>query len=174
MFVPIQQLPNPDDPDPNMQPPGGAGWLVEIDPTTNRVLARLKLPDSCTSPHGQAIDSEQHIAFIACMNASQPSLVRVNLQSMQTIAEAPWPLSPKPDMVVLDATLHTLYVGCAGGIAVFDEQQQAFRWLGNYTFGVNTHSIAVNEETHEIYLPLTRMGGRPILRIMRYNPQGIV
>ncbi len=35
------------------------------------------------------------------------------------------------------------------------------------------HTIAVNEETHEIYLPLTRVGNRPVLRIMRYNANAI-
>jgi len=41
--------------------------------------------------------------------------------------------------------------------------------LGTYSFGVNTHTIAVNEQTQEIYLPLVKEGNRPVLRILRYN-----
>jgi hypothetical protein len=70
--------------------------------------------------------------------------------------------------------LHLLYVACGAGIVMFSSEGRALHWLGTYTFGVNTHTLAVNEETHEIYVPLIRMGGRPVLRIMRYNPAGTV
>lgn len=169
-FVVVQQLPNPDDPNPNLLPPPGTARLVAIDPVTYHVINRLKLPDLCFTPHGMAIDTEQHIAFIACVDADPPSLIRVDLQTMTVIPEHPWPVEIKPDIVTIDRPLHLIYVGCGIGIAVFQEEGRNLKWLGNYNYAINMHTVAVNEETHEIYLPLTRVGNRPVLRIMRYNP----
>jgi hypothetical protein len=171
-FVVVQQLPNPDDPNPNLLPPPGTARLVAFDPVTRRVITRLRLPKLCFTPHGLAIDLEQHIAFIACVDANPPSLVRVDLRTMKVFAEPPWPVQVKPDILALDRPLHLLYVGCAAGISLFKEDGRRLQWLGNYSFAVNTHTIAVNEVTHEIYLPIPRIGNRPVLRIVQYNPDG--
>jgi len=170
MFVVVQQLADPNSPNPNLLPPPGTARLVAIDPVTSHVIARLKLPDFCFTPHGLAIDPEQHIAFIACVAADPPSLVRVDLQTMKALPEPAWPVEGKPDIITLDRPLHLVYVACGAGISLFQEEGRNLKWLGNYTFGLNTHTIAVNEQTHEIYLPLVRVGNRPVLRIMRYNP----
>ena len=170
-FVVVQQLPNPDDPNPNLLPPPGTAWLVEIDPHMHRVITRLKLPDQCLTPHGVAIDTEQHIAFIACVDETPPSMIRVDVQTLTVISEQPWPLEIKPDIITLDTQLHMVFVSCGVGVAVFQEEGRNLKWLGNYNYGINMHTVAVNEETHEMYLPLTRVGNRPVLRIMRYNPQ---
>lgn len=172
IFVAVQQLPNPDDPNPNLLPPPGTAYLVAINPITYRVVTRLKLPDFCFTPHGLAIDQEQHIAFIACIDSSPPSLLRVDLQTMKLIQEPPWPVAVKPDIIVLDRPLHLVYVACGAGISLFQEQGRTLKWLGTYNFSVSTHTITVNEQTHEVYLPLVRVGNRPVLRIMRYNPNG--
>jgi hypothetical protein len=169
IFVVVQQLPNPDDPNPNVLPPPGTARLVAIDPVTHGIITRLTLPNFCFIPHGLAIDVEQHIAFIACVDANPPSLVRVDLQTMKVFSEPPWPVQVKPDILAQDHTLHLLYVACGAGISVFKENGRTLKWLGNYSFSVSTHTIAVNEDTHEIYLPLPRLGNRPVLRIMRYN-----
>lgn len=169
VFVVVQQLPNPDDPNPNALPPPGTARLVAIDLVTRHIITRLKLPDFCFTPHGLTIDVEQHIAFIACIDADPPSLLRVDLQTMKVFSESPWPVQVKPDILAQDRPLHLFYVACAAGISLFQEDGRTLKWLGNYSFGVNTHTIAVNEETHEIYLPLPRLGNRPVLRIMRYN-----
>lgn len=173
IFVVVQQLPDPNSPNPHLLPPPGTARLVAIDPLTYQVITRLTLPDMCFTPHGLAIDTEQHIAFIACVDSSPPSLLRVDLQTMRVFSESPWPVEIKPDIIVLDRPLHLVYVGCGVGIAVFQEEGRNLKWLGNYVYGINMHTIAVNEETHEIYLPLTRVGNRPVLRIMRYNANAI-
>jgi hypothetical protein len=174
IFVTVQQLPDPDSPNPNLLPPPGTARLVEIDPTTYKVITRVTLPNTCFTPHGLVIDAQQHIAFIACIDADPPSLVRVDLRTMRVIAEPLWPIPVKPDILVLDRPLHLLYVGAGAGIAIFQENGRSLQWLANYTFGVSTHTIAVNEQTHEIYLPLPRLGGRPVLQIMRYNTNGLL
>ncbi len=168
-FVSVQQLPNPDDPNPNLLPPPGTARLVEFNPASGKVITRMKLPYDCLTPHGMAIDTDLHIAYIACVDEDPPSLIRVNLQTMQTISEPPWPVALNPDIVTLDQPLHLVFVACAAGISIFQANGQALKWMGTYTFGVNTHSIAINEQTQEIYLPLAKEGNRPVLRILRYN-----
>ena len=65
-----------------------------------------------------------------------------------------------------------LFVGCRGGISVFDERADHFRKLGDYHLGANTYTIAVDEQTQDLYLPIN-VGGRPVLRIAWYNPSGV-
>lgn len=168
-YVPVQQLPWPDDPNPNAMPPAGASWLVSIDTTTKKIVTRLKLPDRCITPHGMTIDSSLHTAYVACTDDDPASLIRVDLLKMQTIAEKPWPVEVTPDIVALDHTQHLIYVACAAGITVFKQNGNQLQWVNNYTFGVNTHTIAINEATHEVYVPIPRLGNRPVLMILRYN-----
>ncbi len=174
IYVVTQPSPDPDSPDPNVMPDPGTARLVEINPTTLRIVTRMLLPYNCFIPHGLAIDTEQHIAYVACIDTDPPSLYRVDLRTMQNFAEPPWPVPVKPDIITLDRPLHLVYVGCGAGIAIFQENGRAFKWLGSYTYGVSTHTIAVNEETHELYVPIPRIGGRAVLRIMRYDPNGVV
>lgn len=169
IFVNVQQLADPNSPNPNLLPPPGTSWLVSINPVTRRVVTRLKLPDVCITPHGMAIDTEQHIAFIACVDADPTSMIRVDLQAMQVIAEKPWPIDVKPDMVAIDSSSHLVFVASGVGLTLYQEEGRGLKWLGNYATGLNTHTIAINEQTHEIYLPMPRIGNRPVLRIMHYN-----
>ncbi len=172
IFVVVQQLSDPNSPNQNLLPPPGTAHLVEINPLTLKIVTRLTLPYGCITPHGLAIDTTQHIAFIACVDADPPSLVRVDLQLMKNIPEAPFPVQLKPDILAMDRPMHLLYVACGAGITVFKMDGRSLIWLANYSFGFSTHTIAVNEQTHEIYLPLVRVGNRPVLRIMQYNPDG--
>jgi DNA-binding beta-propeller fold protein YncE len=167
-FVAVQQMPNPDDPNPNVLPPPGTAWLVEFDPLTHRVMTRMKLPYHCITPHGLAVDPVQHIGFVGCVDEDPPGLYRIDLRTMQVFHERPWTIPVKADIIALDPALHLVYVGSGAGIALFEEQGRAFRWLGNYTFGSSTHTLAVNPATHEVYVPLVRVGGRPVLRILQY------
>jgi hypothetical protein len=102
-----------------------------------------------------------------------PNLVRVDLKAMQVIPADPraMQLAPTPDIVVVDAADHAVFVGCRGGISVFDDRPGGFRKVRDYQIGKNTHTIALDEATHYLYLPIDA-GGRPILRIVRYNPSG--
>lgn len=172
-FLTVQQLPNPDDPNPNLLPPTDASWLVEIDPTTVSIVARYKLPNGCITPHGMAVDAAQQVVFIACVDADPASIIRWDVRTMRAFAEPFWPVPLNPDILVIDHTLHILYVGSGAGLALFKEDNRRLQWLGNYAFGVSTHTVMVDDETHRVYLPLARLGGRPVLRIMQYDPSGV-
>jgi DNA-binding beta-propeller fold protein YncE len=179
VFVTTQILPDADDPNPALLPPPGTGELMAIDPITAEVVQRLLLPATCSTPHGMALDTQQEVAFIACgdFDADRQllaNLVRVDLKAMRVIAADPANsrLAPGPDIVVLDHPYHVLFVACKGGISVFDEKAGAFHKLGDYHIGKQTHTIALDEATQMLYLPMDS-GGRPVLRIARYNPSGV-
>jgi DNA-binding beta-propeller fold protein YncE len=178
IFVNIAQLtdqgvaPAPED------EPVGTGEFVEIDPVAQKVVARLQLPDTCGLPHGLGIDAENGIAFIACTEVSEElkldqNLIRVDVRTMKVIPGRYASLAAKPDMVVLDHKLHVLFVACSSGISVFDIQGGKLKKLGDYIVGKGTHTLAVNEETNELYLPQPDIGGRPTLRIVLYHPDGV-
>ncbi len=178
VFLTTQILPDADSPNPNILPPPGTGELMEIDPIAAKVIQRTQLPATCITPHGMALDTVQEVAFIACVDFDvasgiPPNLARVDLRTMRVIPADPQAmrLAPSPDIVALDHTAHVLLVGCKGGISVFDERAGAFHKLGDYQMGSNTHSIALDEATQYVYLPINA-GGRPVLRIARYNPSG--
>ncbi|HZC06176.1 MAG TPA: hypothetical protein VE338_11075 [Ktedonobacterales bacterium] len=178
IFMTTQILPDADSPKPNILPPPGTGELMEIDPIAAKVVQRTQLPATCITPHGLALDTVQEVAFIACVEfdaASNiaPNLTRVDLRTMRVIPANPqvMRLAPRPDIVVLDHSAHALLVGCKGGVSIFDERAGEFHKLGDYQMGANTHSIFVDEATQYVYLPMD-VGGRPVLRVARYNPSG--
>ncbi|MGZ6389376.1 MAG: YncE family protein [Ktedonobacterales bacterium] len=178
VFLVTQILPDADSPNPNILPPPGTGELMAIDPVSAKVVRRVVLPASCITPHGMSLDTEQEVAFIACVEVNTatglaPNLVRVDLKTMKVIPSDPQQmrLASTPDMVIVDHTYHVVLVGCRGGISVFDERPGAFHKLNDYQMGKNTHSIVLDEATQYLYLPLI-IGGRPVLRVLRYNPTG--
>lgn len=147
-------------------------FLAVIDPVSLNIVSRIRLPDTCLVPHGLVIDVQQREAFVACVGSL--NLTRVDLRTMQVIPGALLPVAFNPDIVRLDHPLHLLFVGCAGGISVFDESGRGLKKLGNYFFGGGSHhTLAIDETTHLIYLPQPSVGERPILRVIKYVPSGV-
>jgi hypothetical protein len=147
-------------------------FLAVIDPVSLNIVSRIRLPDTCLSPHGLVIDVQQREAFVACVDSL--NLARVDLQTMQVIPGALLPVAFNPDIVRLDHPLHLLFVGCAGGISVFDESGRGLKKLGDYFFGGGSHhTLAIDETTQLIYLPQPSVGNRPILRVIKYVPNGV-
>lgn len=179
VFVTSQILPNGDDPNPYILPPPGTGEFFSIDPVQHKILQELVLPVSCSTPHGLTIDSIQEIGFVACTDFDSSrnlvsNLLRVNLRTMTVIPADPMQerLAAAPDIVLLDTKYDVLFIACKGGISIFDTKAGEFHKLGDYLLGKGTHTIAIDEETQNIYLPQFA-GGRPVLRIGRYNPLGV-
>ena len=147
-------------------------FLAVIDPITLKVVSNIRLPDACLIPHGMVVDAQQREIFVACV-ASQ-NLVRVDLQTMKPFSEPLLPVAFNPDIVRLDHSLHLLVVGCAGGISLFDESGRHLKKLGNYFLGGGSHhTIAIDETKQVLYLPQPAVGGRPVLRIVQYVPNGV-
>lgn len=178
VYVATQVLPNADDPNPFILPPPHTGEFASISTTTLQIDQRILLPAYCSTPHGVAVDPVQHVAFVACTDFDTKAglfenLIRIDLRTMTVIPADPntMRLANGPDLVRLDASAHLLFVACAGGIVIFDDTPGNFHRLGVYNVGKQSHTIAINEQTQEMYFTMFA-GGIPILRIERYNPSG--
>jgi hypothetical protein len=161
-------------------PPNGTGELMTIDPDTYEIVNRTLLPESCNFPHALEIDSQHGIAYADCteVDPDEPlvqHLIRVDLATMKVFPDDPFKttLAAAPNMIVLDRPQQLVFVGCSGGITVFDVRPGHFHKLGSYVIGRNTSSIIVDEATQYIYLPVPGAGGRPTLHIAKYNPSGV-
>lgn len=149
-----------------------------IDPVANLVSAHIPLPSPCSNAHGLAIDESQQVAFVACVDSH--NLAVVDLRTMKAIGDPNHlpSLALNPDVVAIDHSLHVLFVGCATGLSVFDESRASSGSLtkfGDYTISTaSSHSIAVDDSGHNIYIPLPDVGNRPIMRIEHYDQHGVV
>ncbi len=186
LYTVTQVLQNADDVNAGLPPPDTAEF-VTIDPVRATIVRRDPLPATCSTPHGLALDEGQHQAFIACTDvdpgppALAQHLMRWNLDTMKPGPEEAHPeqtlLAPSPDIVQVihfqqPIRADIVFVGCGGGISVFDETNGRFHKLGDYAIGHETHTIAIDPATGYIYLPVPSVGGRPTLHVARYNPSG--
>lgn len=179
VFITSQISADADSPNQFILPPPGTAELIAIDAFNLTIVQRIVLPAYCSTPHGMDIDTDQQVAFIACTDFDSArnlieNLIRVDLHTMKVLPFDPQKarLAGGPDIVLIDHAAHVLFIACKGGISLFDERPGQFHKLGDYVLGKGTHTIAINEATQEIYLPQFA-GGRPILRIGRYNANGI-
>lgn len=177
-YITSQVLPNADDPNAYILPPPHTAEFIAINAITMKIARRIILPTYCSTPHGMTIDTEQHVAFIACTDFDPQAglfenLIRVDLRTMTVIPADPrtMRLGGGPDIVRIDHSLHLLFVAGSGGVTIFDEKAGEFHRLSVVVIGRETHSIAINEQAQEMYFPVFA-GGMPVLRITRYNPNG--
>src|SRR6266567_3608413 len=135
--------------------------MVAIDPTTNRLIARYGLP-KCDHDHGLLIDAPSRLAFVACYGNSvllTVDLHAVTVTAVQTVGDS-------PDVLALDSTWHLLYVASETGVlSVFEERGQALRKMYEGFVATEAHTVAIDEQTHRISLPLQDVNGSPLLSI---------
>jgi len=137
--------------------------LLEIDPTTDKVIQRIDLPGA-QGNHGLLIEPGQRRAFIAC--EGNDKLLVVDLQTTKVTMS--FDVGKDPDVLALDPSLHYLYVaGEAGVVSIFNVAAGSVLKIGEGFVGPNAHVVAVDPGTHQAYLPLMNLHGRTVLRIMR-------
>jgi len=188
IYLTSQVLPDGNNMDPFFLPPAGTGELFQIDPVKMQVINEIDLPVTCSTPHGFAIDASQHTGYIACTDVAPTSsgrnlfenLVRVDLSdptTMKVIKTDPSTtrLQGGADIVRIDQNsslnIDILFVACQAGISIFDITPGKFHKLGDEIIGKGTHTIAIDTKTQTVYLPII-IGGRPVLRVARYDPNG--
>lgn len=136
--------------------------LVAIDPKTNRVTDRYDVP-GCQDPHGLLIEAMEQLAFIACEGNAKLvvfDLVHKHITATQSVGAT-------PDVLAFDQGLRRLYVAAESGVlAVFTERGNTVEKLAQGFIADNAHTIAVDQQTHRVYLPLRNVGGKPVLRIL--------
>ena len=139
--------------------------LVAIDPVSARVVGRYDLPGA-DHPHGFVIDAPQRLAFVACEGNAR--LLVFDLNTMRVIESHE--VGDDPDVLAFDPGLNRLYVASESGVVtVFQERGRVLEPLGEYRAPA-AHTVAVDPATHRVYLPLTNVGGRPVLRILLPSP----
>jgi DNA-binding beta-propeller fold protein YncE len=135
--------------------------LVAIDPVTERISGRYDLPGA-DHPHGFYIDAPNRLAFVSCEGNAR--LLVIDLTTMRVIANHV--VGDDPDVLAFDPGLHLLYVAAESGVVtVFEKQGAALRRLGEYRASA-AHSVSVDRVSHRVYLPLSNVGGRPVLRVL--------
>jgi YVTN family beta-propeller protein len=140
--------------------------LVTIDPVTDKIIARFELP-GCQGGQDLVLDELQRLAFVDCTDNA--TLLMVDLASMKVISTQS--VGNNPDLMALDSGWHYLYVASESGVvSVFDEHGRALKKLNEgFVDPGGAHTIAVDQETHYIYLPLENVGGIPVLRIALFH-----
>jgi len=136
--------------------------LIEIDPKSDREIARIDLPDA-ESNHGLLIDAQLRRAFIACEGNGK--LLVLDLDTKQIISS--FDVGKDPDVLAFDRGLNTLYVaGEAGVVSLFRIDSDQTSKIGEGVLGPNAHVVAVDAVTHKSYFPLKDLDGKTVLRIM--------
>lgn len=140
------------------------GEIAAIDAATARIVARYPVPGA-ERPHGLAVDPVRKLLFVA--DEEKAELFVLALPSMRVLSQHR--VGDDPDVLAVDPGPGRLYVACESGVVdVFSEDGQALSDLGKLRIP-HAHTVAVNPATHLVYLPIERMGRRPVLEI--YRPQ---
>jgi len=136
--------------------------LVAIDPASAKIIGRFSLP-GIREPHGIALDTASHLAFVAGQN--NHTLALVDLKSMKILAT--YPIGEDADVLAFDRGLKRLYVSAESGtVTVFQEGDRNLKLIGEF-FMPHAHTVSVDSKTHLVYFPLENIDGHPLLRIMK-------
>lgn len=137
--------------------------LVVIDPGRDVVLGRYPL-SGCDGAHGLYLDSsEQHRLFVACERNARLAVFDLSAKAVTAVMR----VGNGPDVLALDPGLHRLYVASESGIPTVFNVAGTVRSLAEGSAEPNAHSVAVDPDSHLIHLPLTDVGGHPVLRELR-------
>lgn len=140
--------------------------LIAIDPTSDQIVGHYPLL-GCEHNHGLNIDTLQRIAFIACDGNAK--LLVVDMHTMKVVDTAS--TGARPDVLALDSSRHILYVAAESGIvSIFEELSQGVHKLKEGYVASFAHTVAVNQKTQNIYLPLENVDGKALIRVALYQP----
>ncbi|HJT56878.1 MAG TPA: YncE family protein [Ktedonobacteraceae bacterium] len=140
--------------------------LVTIDPVTDKIIARAALP-GCQTGQDLVLDELQRLAFVDC--ADNATLLMIDMTSMRVISTQS--VGKNPDLMALDSGWHYLYVASESGVvSVFNEGGRTLKKINEGYVDSGAHSVAADQDTHYIYLPLQNVGGKPMLRIALFHP----
>ncbi|HWC75576.1 MAG TPA: YncE family protein [Gemmatimonadales bacterium] len=139
-----------------------ANQLAVIDPATATIVRRVTLANAVRHPHGVYIDAPHRLAFIAGEESATVGVLDLKTFELRQVL----PVGSNPDVLAFDPSLGRLYVAAESGVvAVFTERDGSLAQLGWYRTPW-AHSVAVDPETHRVYLPLANVNGHPVLRVM--------
>lgn len=140
--------------------------IAEIDPATDTVLGKYPV-GPCRGNHGMAIDAPHRRAFLAC---EENDLMTVfDLDTRKPVVSLP--MARGADVIKFDSGLGRIYVACgSGAISVFQQDDSKhYRKLEDFPVEPKVHSIAVDQDTHNVYTPEEQENGRPASKMVVYT-----
>jgi DNA-binding beta-propeller fold protein YncE len=117
--------------------------LVEIDPSTDTIVARIDLPGA-DGNHGLLIVPQARLAFIACQGNSK--LLVLDLRTKRVSQS--FDVGREPDVLAFDASASTVYVAgesCVASVFRYDGVHGAK--VGEGYLGPNAHVVYVDAAT---------------------------
>jgi DNA-binding beta-propeller fold protein YncE len=140
--------------------------LAVIDPATDSVVGRYPV-GRCEGNHGMTLDPEHHRAFLSC--EGNEVMTVFDLDKHEPIAFLP--MANGPDVIKFDPGLGRIYVACySGAISVFHEDDaNHYRKLEDFKVQHAVHSLAVEPDTHRVYVPEQEVDGKPAARMSVYE-----
>jgi DNA-binding beta-propeller fold protein YncE len=136
--------------------------IAEIDPATDKEVAEYPV-GKCRGNHGMALDPEHRLAFLSCEGNDLMTVFR--LDTHEPIAY--FPQAKGGDVIAYDPGLKRIYVACyEGAISIFQEDDSTHvRKLGDVPVQKKVHSLAVDLNTHRVYVPEQEHDRAPAARI---------
>ncbi len=136
--------------------------LVEFDPGTGMIINTIKLP-GCNGAHGVMINPTVRYAYVACENNARLAVIDLTANTQTATVT----VGDGPDVLAIDPTRQRLYVASeSGDVDLFDITTGPAAKIGSQHVSGDAHSVAVDPETHLVYVPLANVNGHPVLRVM--------
>ncbi|MFL6386724.1 MAG: YncE family protein [Terriglobales bacterium] len=144
--------------------------MTVIDPATDKVKTPVYDVHPCKGNHGMALDAEHRRAFLVCEDNNLMAVIDLEKHRVVTTL----PIAEGGDVIKYDPGLKRIYVACySGAISVFQEDDpDHFRKLEDFRVQRKVHSLAVDERTHRVYAPEEEENGKPVARMIVYEPTG--
>lgn len=141
------------------QPLEDKNEVVVVDPMRKQVVSRFAV-SPCEGPKGSAIDSVRQVLFIGCSNRMLVVMDLVNGQILSSI-----PIGRFVDVVGWDAGLRRIYTANSmGSMTVIEQSEQGtYRVLDTVRTLAGGHTLAVDPDTHRVYVVCSRLRGAQVL-----------
>ena len=137
-----------------------------IDPNDDRIAAQYPV-GRCRGNHGMALDPARRRAFLVCEESNL--LAVFDLDKHAVIQE--FPLPGGADVVKYDPGLRRIYVACSDGVisVIQMDDPDHFRKLADVPVQKKVHSLAIDPETHRVYVPEQEVDGAPASLLVIYE-----
>ncbi|MEO5714910.1 MAG: PQQ-binding-like beta-propeller repeat protein [Luteolibacter sp.] len=130
---------------------GEAPEVLVYDAGADRIYQNIKSSSvaPATGPHGLALDGGTHRLFVAGANGK---LVVLDSAGGKLVAEIALP--PGVDQIAIDPALKLVYCPSSkqGTLAVFRETESGVESAGEITIAKGCHSVAVDPQTHAVWI----------------------
>lgn len=141
--------------------------IAEIDPATDNVVGKYPVGD-CRGNHGMVLDPEHRRAFLSCEDNDLMTVI--DLDNHKVITSLP--MAGGADVIKFDSGLQRIYGACgSGALSIFHQDDpNHYRKLQDFPVEKKVHSIAVDQATHRVYTPEEQEAGKPVARMIVYEP----